>query len=132
VATTIIYVLAALGIPNFVGMVFGTPVVLLIGKIRSWTDYRARPENLSEAIFAGLAYGIGCGFVDVLLVRLCGKTAPIFGVPTISGIWTLFLSTRRSKMEAFASIVGIFGLWAAYWLWLGIPALIKQSPAFPM
>jgi len=116
----ILYALVLLGIPNLVGMLFGALPLLLTEIVRRRRGSQTRQSAQLNAMLTGFLCGTGCAITDIALVRLFGGNAPVFGLPTISSIWALFLSIRRSKMEAWTSVVAIFGVWTIWWLWLCI------------
>src|SRR5438067_4038503 len=107
--TILLYGLVVVGIPNFVGLVLGAPIALILAPLfgRATTG---RFEILS--VLVGLSMGVGCGIAGQLLVWLFAQT-PNVAVPIVSSLWALiyYYSRGVDKLEGWFYVAGVFAVW---------------------
>jgi hypothetical protein len=116
--TVFLYVVFLLGIPNFLGLLIGFPLAMLLAPLPRLIRLQASLTGPLMSVFMGLSMGVGCGVAGIIIVRLFGRM-PGGAVPIISGALALFYyySRGQSKTEAWAYVAGIYVALVSYWLW---------------
>ena len=114
--TIFLYLVFLLGIPNFLGLLIGFPLAMLLvhSRIGSPTDFAS--ESLVERV-GGVVNGYrvwrGWHYYHAPFRQMPGGA-----VPVISGAWALFYyySRGQPKTEAWAYVAGIYVALVSYWL----------------
>ena len=112
-----LYLVFLLGIPNFLGLLIGFPLAMLLAPIPRLIRPKISLANPLFSVLMGLSMGIGCGVAGIIIVRLFGRM-PGGAVPVISGALALFYyySRDQSKIEAWTYVAGIYVALLVYWL----------------
>jgi hypothetical protein len=116
--TFLLYLGILVGVPNFVGLLVGFPLAMLLGLLFRLISPGTSLASPLMSISGGLPMGVGCGVVGIAIARLLGQV-PNGAITTISSGWALvyYYSRRQPKVEAWAYVCGIYFAFIVYWIW---------------